>query len=113
MVMDVVMSRVGLNRFFSSLEELLKAPLFVAAASAPKLPKPLTRAAAAAATRGDQGISDYGAGGGGGRGASVYGVCVCGGGAQWASNHNEGHESARGSEAAVVSQAMRGTGLIE
>lgn len=57
-VLDVVMSRVGLSVFFARLDELRRVPAFVAASAAPKLPKPVTRAAAAAAVAGDVGAGD-------------------------------------------------------
>jgi hypothetical protein len=61
MVLDVVLSRVGLSSFFIRLDELRKAPDFLAAAAPPRLPRPpLTRAAAAAAVASDPGLGSEG-----------------------------------------------------
>ncbi|GIL59792.1 hypothetical protein Vafri_14513, partial [Volvox africanus] len=51
LVLDVVMSRVGLSLFFFRLDDLRRSPVFAATARGPhlQLVKPLTRAAAAAA----------------------------------------------------------------
>lgn len=60
-VLDVLLSRVGLSTFFQRLDELRRDPAFVAASTVARLPKPVTRAAAAAATAGDAGLLDAGA----------------------------------------------------
>jgi hypothetical protein len=56
----VMLSRVGLSAFFVRLDELARAPDFVAAAAPPRLPRPLTRAAAAAAIGADPGFGSEG-----------------------------------------------------
>lgn len=64
-VLDVLMSRIGLSAFFSRLDDLRRVPSFVAASASPRLPKPVTRAVAMAATAGDA------AGAGGEEGGAV------------------------------------------
>ncbi len=63
LVLDVLLSRVGLSHFFQRLDDLTAAPSFLAARDAPPLPKPVTRASAAAALAEDDegslsGVSD-------------------------------------------------------
>ncbi|GLC70984.1 hypothetical protein PLESTF_001057900 [Pleodorina starrii] len=80
LVLDVVMSRVGLSLFLFRLDDLRRSPVFAAAAAAPyqQLSKPLTRAAAVAAVaEGEQQAAagdgaDGGGGGGGGGGAGGF-----------------------------------------
>eukprot|EP00899_Mesostigma_viride_P014235 jgi/Mesvir1/22812/Mv14224-RA.1 len=49
-VLDVITSKVGLSHMFEKWEEMRRTPEFLAAAAAPKLPKPFTREVAKAAT---------------------------------------------------------------
>nr|ATG70663.1 golgin candidate 6 [Microbiota decussata] len=54
MVVDAISQRIGLTAYFHIWEEMQNSPLFVSAASASRLPKPLTRSTAAEAV----GVSD-------------------------------------------------------
>lgn len=53
-VFDVLITRIGLSRFVSSLDGLLKDPAFVEASSSSALPHQVTRAFAAAAVAGKE-----------------------------------------------------------
>lgn len=53
MIVDIINGRVGLTAFFSKWEEMQASSLFISAATASRLPKPLTRSTAAAAAAGD------------------------------------------------------------
>ncbi|KAH9312359.1 hypothetical protein KI387_027394, partial [Taxus chinensis] len=49
MVVDAISQRIGLTAYFHIWEEMWSSPLFISAASASRLPKPLTRSTAAEA----------------------------------------------------------------
>ncbi|CAM6096716.1 unnamed protein product [Calypogeia fissa] len=53
MIVDIISGRVGLTTFFSKWDDMQTSPLFISAATASRLPKPLTRSTAAAAAAGD------------------------------------------------------------
>ncbi|GAX81853.1 hypothetical protein CEUSTIGMA_g9281.t1 [Chlamydomonas eustigma] len=59
MVLDVILSRVGLAQFFQRLEDLLRYPALSAASALKRLPKASSRAAVAAVLTGDLGVEGH------------------------------------------------------